>query len=312
MTEATRTDPATSDAWPLACPICEDGLAVRSRSLVCPNGHTFDIAREGYVHLLPPQHRRRGIEGDSPEMVHARRRFLEAGHYAPLRDRVVEVVAAALDSLGGGDEDRAAPTATTFETGGVPPDSRDRACVLEAGCGEGYYIGEVAERVDGPVFVGTDLSKAAVRLAARRYHGVRFVVADTHRRLYLLDASVSVLLNIFAPRNASEFARIVRPGGTLLVVVPATEHLASLRAELGLLDVQEAKEARVREQMEPTFVLESRDELRYPLELPPDTVADLVAMGPSAWHREAGANLPADSRTTEAAFVLMRFRRANR
>lgn len=276
----------TTDHCPLACPICGQALGGQGGTFRCPAGHAFDIAREGYVNLLPPQHRARGLKGDTVAMLHARRRFLDAGYYAPLLDLLVERVARA--------------------AGGHSP------CIAEAGCGEGYFIGGIATALKerfglASEAFGMDLSKAAVRLAARRYRGVTFFVGDVNRGICLESGSLRVLLDIFAPRNPAEFARVLAPGGQALVVIPAPEHLASIRAEFGLLEIQEEKERRVLERFAADFDLVEREELRYPLLLPPAAVADLIAMGPSQWHREPGWALPEGTPplATEAAFVVL-------
>jgi len=285
------------DAWPLACPVCEAGLRRKQGALVCPAGHSFDVAREGYVNLLPPQHRIRGIDGDVPAMLQARRRFLEAGHYRPLLEKLTAQVA---DSL----HDR--------DVRGLG--STHGACVLEVGCGEGYYVGHLANDLRGAgsaaEFVGADLSKSAARLAAKHYPETTFIVADVHRRIYLQDSRVSVLLDVFAPRNPVEFARIVEPGGTVLIVIPSALHLGNLRTELGLLDIQAGKETRVLEQLGDEFRLADRSELSFPIALHADAVSDLVEMGPNHWHRpEGSAFADGDAVTTLASFVILRLER---
>lgn len=280
----------------LTCPICTEPLRLYDGTFRCPAGHSFDIAREGYVNLLPPQHRTRGMEGDLPEMLRARRRFLEAGYYAPLRDLLAKRVAALLDE-GGNPE---GPSA------GGPP------CIVEVGCGEGYYIGGIGAMLRErygltPHLFGMDLAKTAVRLAARRYPDVTFFVGDVNRRIYLESGSLRVLLDIFAPRNPAEFARVLAPGGRALVVIPAPEHLASIRADFGLLEIQEEKEQRVSERFAEGFDLVHREELRFPLQLPTRGVADLIAMGPNQWHMEPGWVMPERTTqlSTEAAFVVL-------
>jgi 23S rRNA (guanine745-N1)-methyltransferase len=284
--------------WPLACPVCGEALAEQDGTLSCSAGHSFDIAREGYVNLLPPQHRARGIEGDLPSMLQARRRFLEAGHYRPLMARLADDVEELL-------LDRTAARAA----------SEHGPCVLEVGCGEGYYLGSLADKI-GPaanpraVFVGTDLSKSAVKLAAKRYPLCTFFVADVHRRIYCLDQTVSVLLDVFAPRNPVEFARVLEPGGSALIVIPSAEHLASARAQLGLLGIEEDKEGRVLERFGEAFELVDRAELSYPIELSAESASDVVSMGPSHWHRAQGAtDAIAEPITTEASFVILRLGR---
>ncbi len=272
----------------LECPVCQQTLAREGSTLRCESGHAFDVAREGYVNLLTSQHRRRNIEGDPAEMIAARRRFLEAGHYARLRDALAERTAAVLARMEAG----------------------ARACVAEIGCGDGYYVGTIAELAaaayDNVAFLGSDLSKPAVRSAAKRYPDVTVFVADTHRRIYLRSDSVDVLLDVFAPRNAEEFARVLSPTGRALVAIPAEDHLASLREQLGLLGIQEAKERVITEQFEGKLRLVDRTEVRHPLSLTAEAVGDLVAMGPNRWHQGETPAAPEAAETT-ASFVVMEF-----
>lgn len=297
-TVAVSRTGSPTQRWPLACSMCGEALAEKDGALSCSAGHSFDIAREGYVNLLPPQHRARGIDGDLPSMLQARRRFLEAGHFDPLMTRLASVAEELL-------RDREAAHVS----------SEHGPCVLEVGCGEGYYLGSLAERIGaavGPraVFVGTDLSKSAVKLAAKRYPRCTFFVADIHRRIYLQDQTVSVLLDVFAPRNPAEFARILEPGGLALIVIPSAEHLASARAQLGLLGIEEDKEGRIRERFGEAFEPLDRAELSYPIELSAESAADVVSMGPSHWHRAQEAAEPiVEPITTEASFVIMGLRR---
>jgi 23S rRNA (guanine745-N1)-methyltransferase len=231
-------------------------------------------------------------------MLQARRRFLEAGHYNPLMIRLAADVEELL-------RDRDAAHGASEQT----------PCVLEVGCGGGYYLGSLAEKIGAvadsrTVFVGTDLSKSAVKLAAQRYPLCTFFVADVHRRIYLQDQTASVLLDVFAPRNPAEFARVLEPGGCALIVIPSAQHLASARAKLGLLGIEEDKEGRVLERFGEAFELLDRAELSYPIELSAESASDVVSMGPSHWHRAQGAtDTIAEPITTEAAFVILRLGR---
>jgi len=274
--------------------VCEQALSRDASALVCPSGHAFDIAREGYVNLLTSRHSTRGIEGDTLAMLAARRRFLEGGWYDPLLGAVTREVAAAL-------ADQSEPVVT----------SDARRCVAEVGCGEGHYLGGIARALGDPpvAFVGADVSKGAARLASRRHPEATFIVADTNRRLYLRDGSVDVLLDIFAPRNPAEFSRVLAPGGVALVVIPSPSHLASLRRELGLLGVEEEKETRVVERFGGFFDLADRTELEFGLDLTADATRDLVEMGPNHWHASRKPD-PCAGGATEASFVLLRFRHA--
>jgi len=231
-------------------------------------------------------------------MLNARRRFLDAGHYRPLLDALGESVAAALQDLG---------------PAHLGPERR--TCVLEVGCGEGYYLGNIASTYRGGAdthmaFLGADVSKAAARLAAKRYSEARFIVADTNRRIYVNSGSVGVLLDVFAPRNVAEFARVVVPGGCVVMVIPSPSHLGSIRSTLGLLGIEEDKEARVLDRFKEGFRLADRRELSYGLELTPESAQDLVDMGPNHWHdtgRVAAAGVAGFE--TEASFVILRLER---
>ncbi len=278
---------------PLLCPVCGAPLAQRDGVLVCPAGHSFDIAREGYVNLLAPAQARRAILGDEKAMLLARRRFLEAGHYAPLMAAINETVIRHVEAA-----------------------HLHIAYIVDAGCGEGAYLGALQAALEPRkgeyVFTGIDIAKDAARLAARRYPGIRFVVADITGRLPLPDASADVLLNVFAPRNPAEFRRVLAPGGLLLVVIPAPGHLASLRERFDLLGVEEDKRAHVAAQFTGGFTLDAAAELGFSLALDAAALLDLVQMTPNYWHlapetREALAS--AAPLETQAAFELLSFRR---
>jgi 23S rRNA (guanine745-N1)-methyltransferase len=289
-----RTKP---DAWPLACPVCDAELERGLETLACSAGHAFDVAREGYINLLLSQHRVGRIDGDVADMLRARRRFLESGYYRPLYELLVTKVTEVL-------QDR---HPARLDPG--------RACVFEVGCGEGYYIGSIARELRSAAspktaFVGMDLSKAATRLAGKRYRDVLFFVADVHRRIYLQSGSVSVLLDVFSPRNPAEFARVLEPGGCVLIVIPSESHLGSLRTKLGLLKIQADKERQVLERFTNDFSLVDRRELRYPLELPAAAAEDLVNMGPNYWHRSGDSvGVGGHPVAIEAAFMVLHLQR---
>ena len=260
--------------WPLTCPVCSQALHHEPGTLKCPAGHSFDIAREGYVNLLTDADRERGIDGDSRAMLHARRRFLEAGYFAPLLDALRHEIAGA-------------------------------RCVLEAGCGEGYYIGGLAH--DNARFIGIDISRDAVRMAAPRHRLATFAVANVRRRIYVEPSSVEVLLSIFAPRNPAEFARVVIDGGSVIIIVPAPAHMADVRAAHDMLDIELAKEERIQQQFADAFTIVQRRVLEFPVELSADALRDFIMMGPTARHHAAdGVTAGA---ATLASFVLLRLQR---
>lgn len=270
----------------LACPHCQTELRRDDTALKCTNGHTFDMAREGYVNLLLQKR-----AGDAKEMLRARRNFLEGGFYAPLADAVNELVRAHL------------------------PDTSGPLHILDVGCGEGYYLDRLrnalAPRQDG-YYTGMDVSKEAIRMAAKRYRQLLFAVADVKQRLVLADQAIHAILNIFAPRNASEFARVAVAGGILIVVIPGPEHLLRLRSTLGLLGMEEQKQQRVEEQFADHFELVKSCAIAYSMHLNREAIEQVVMMTPNYWHltdeiRQAMREM--EEVETEAEFIVMVFRR---
>jgi 23S rRNA (guanine745-N1)-methyltransferase len=185
---------------PLACTVrgCGAGLERRERAFVCAGGHSFDVARSGYVNLLQPQDRRSLAAGDSKDAVEARARLLAKGVGRGLIDEVARRVAAlGLD---------------------------ERAWVVELGSGSGEVLGTLGGRG-----IGLDLSVAAAEHAARRFPDRTWVVANADRRLPLLDSCVALVLSVHGRRNPEECARVLAPGGHLLAALPAPDDLAELR-----------------------------------------------------------------------------------
>jgi len=257
----------------LACP--HDGAALfeDARVLGCPNGHRFDLARQGYATLLPgrPAH-----GGDTPAMLDRRQRVHEAGLLAELHAAVVEAARA-----GDGARERADPQRDGTSGHGRPP-----GIVCEVGAGPGTYLAAVLEALPDRAGLAVDVAKAAARRAARCHPRASAVVADVWAGLPLHAGSVAVLLDVFAPRNAAEFARIVAPGGTLVVVTPEPRHLAELRAHFGMLDVPAGKGERVAAELTPHFLTRAVNRIDTTTLVPPGLTLDLATMGPSGHHLE--------------------------
>jgi len=236
-------------------------MAETDGSLSCRAGHAFDIARQGYVSLLPSGWR--GEAGDTAAMVRARERFLAAGHFAPLASRLADLAAGqAADSPG---------------------------CVVDAGVGTGYYLAAVMERLPDRVGLGLDVSKYALRRAARAHDRVGAVGCDIWHGLPVADSVAVVVLNVFAPRNAAELARVLHPSGRLLVVTPSSAHLGELVSDLDLVTVDEHKPRRLAEQLGHSFEFVDRQEVTATTSLSRDEVESVVRMGPSAWHADSEA-----------------------
>jgi 23S rRNA (guanine745-N1)-methyltransferase len=301
----------------LACPHCGAGLTLDGQ-VRCARGHGFDVARQGYVNLLSGK---ASVSGDSPEMVAARAAFLDAGHYAP----IMRAVAAAAGPASGCVADLGAGTghylaavldAADHETDHEAGRSAEHVAGRAAEGATGHVAGERLAREAGKlVGVALEISKPALRRAARAHPRAAAVACDTWGTLPVRDRAISVALNVFAPRNPAELARIVAADGVVVVATPATAHLAELVAALDLLTVAPDKAQRVAEQLAPAFTVSTQDTCEYELALSHADVVSLVGMGPSAWHVGADAlakrvaALPEPVRTT-ASVVVTAFRRA--
>lgn len=240
----------------LRCPLCGDALTRQAGACRCTTGHSFDLAREGYVNLLPVQDKHSKAPGDDKTMSAARRAFLDRGYYAPLRQALAELAVA--------------------RTG-------DRPTLLDAGCGEGYYTSGVVQALAAagkqPLAAGIDISKFILKAAARRESGVEFAVASSYR-LPLAAEQVDLLLNCFSPLALEEFRRVLRPGGVFLYVVPGAQHLWEMKEIL----YENPYPNEEKETPYPGF--------RYETVVPVDAVAhldrredvqNLFAMTPYAW-----------------------------
>ncbi|MFI7242816.1 putative RNA methyltransferase [Streptomyces qinglanensis] len=248
-------------AGTVRCPVCGDSLEVAERALRCPDRHTFDIARQGYVSLLSGA--KRAANADNASMVLARTAFLEAGHYAPLTGALARITA----SLG----------LPAQDGGGM---------VLDAGAGTGHYLAAVLEALPGAVGLALDASTYALRRAARAHPRAGAASWDVWRPFPVRDGCADVVLNVFAPRNGAEFRRVLKSHGALLVVTPTERHLRELRGALGLLEVDPDKEERLERTLSGHFERERAEVLEYPLALSSADVANLAAMGPAARHVE--------------------------
>ncbi|MFC4563883.1 putative RNA methyltransferase [Nocardiopsis mangrovi] len=242
----------------LACAHCGAGLAPAGGALRCDQGHGFDVAREGYASLLTG--RRPAGTGDTADMVAARQAFQEAGHYAPLARRI------------------SALTGEYAPAGGL---------VADIGAGTGRYLAAVLDDHPGAAGLALDVSKYALRRAAKAHPRAGAAACDAWRGLPMRDGTAAVLLNVFAPRDGAEFHRVLRPDGALIVAGPTTRHLAELTGALGLVTVDPRKEERMGRTLGERFAREHREELDVPLLLPHGDIATAVGMGPSARHLSA-------------------------
>ncbi len=250
------------------CPHCTEPLQTIEREFVCINNHHFDLAKEGYVNLLPPNAKASKDPGDSVDMIHARTQFLQKGYYHPLADAVATLC--------------------------IQYVNNKKGVIADIGCGEGYYTQYMYRKMIAsgwhPSVTGIDISKHAVRAAAKQEKDIQYAVASVVH-LPLMNTSVDLLMNIFAPRHFPEFSRVLKPGGTILIVSPGPKHLQGLKSALLLSET---------EHDEPTFipeegillVEEKRVESSMTLTSPED-ILHLCMMTPFWWKmtREGRENI---------------------
>lgn len=261
------------------CPLCSADaptdveLLQTASSFRCAAGHCFDIAREGYVNLLPVQQKKSLSPGDTLDSLRARRRFLTQGFYQPLRDALVTHLAS---------------THT----------------VIDLGCGEGYYSAAMAA-VAAEV-IALDIAKPAIRLAAKTYPALRCAVASV-AAVPLPVACADVITSIFAPVPLAEMQRLLKPGGFAVVVTPAPAHLFAYREAL-FEQVRDHEPSKFAEASRAHFHVISQSEIRYSIDLNQAALNDLLAMTPYAYkaspaRRQAVA--ARDTLHTEAAFSVL-------
>jgi 23S rRNA (guanine745-N1)-methyltransferase len=250
----------------LRCPHCRADLrlATTGRTVCCPNRHSFDVARQGYLNLLPGD--ARTGRGDSPAMVAARAAFLGAGHYGEIIDAVV--------------------AAAAFTGRDDPSDSGGDGCCIELGAGTGNYLCRVLDAAPRRTGLALDVSVHAARRAARAHPRMGAVVCDVWTTVPVRSSVAAVVLSVFAPRNGPEIARVLRPGGGLVVVTPTTAHLAELVDALDLISVDERKQERLDDQLGPFLSAESARPFARVMRLGHADIEALVAMGPSARHTD--------------------------
>lgn len=273
----------------LICPVCLSPVERTERTLICPRGHSFDLARTGYVNFMKTKH-----PGDTREMLDSRRRFLDRGHYDRIGQHVSECAASHLDLI-------------------LTTDHSETRNLVDAGCGEGHYLGMVQSllrsRGHGEVaYLGIDSSRDACRLAAQRYQNAHFAVSDLKDFIPVADGSIHLLLDIFAPRSPTEFQRVLAPDGLVIVVIPQPHHLAELLSSFPLIGIEGNKAEHVVTRFEPLLQLVERAPIEYQRSLPPEDVVDLVGMSPSHRHLTAPLPIPLGPLTVTIAVEVLTFR----
>jgi len=271
----------------LACPLDGAPLHCTGSTWRCATGHSFDIASQGYTNLLPVQNKRSRDPGDSKAMVAARRRFLTAGFYQPIAAAVNQAVLAQL------------PLSTT-------------ASCLDAGCGEGYYLRELAAATGHEqtlALLGLDISKWAVQSAAKQDQRPTWVVGS-NANLPVQSGTLDRVLCIFGFPVYGEFARVLKPDGQLLQVDAGPDHLRELREII----YPSLKPERAADRQSPEgFTRLSTDTVRYHLDLTgAEQIADLLAMTPHLYRANAEGRAKAAALTALSVTVDVRLSRFGR
>jgi 23S rRNA (guanine745-N1)-methyltransferase len=251
----------------LTCPVCDAGLTPGRGAIRCANNHSYDIARQGYVNLLSGG--ARAGTADTAAMVRARAAFLAEGHFTSLAELLADHVTNAIEGAS------------------ECPEPTDSGLIVDAGAGTGYYLTTALDRSSAALGMAIDISKFAARKTARAHPRIGAVVADLWGPLPVRSTAAHAILNVFAPRNPTEFHRILRPDGALLVVSPTARHLQEVVRPLQLLAVDDDKTRQIDSLFAERFELVDRVEHEIGLPLSHPAVETLVRMGPSARHRSS-------------------------
>jgi len=253
----------------LRCPVCRQPLSLAVASYQCPAHHAFDVARQGHVNLLLAHKKHSKTPGDDQAMVRSRRRFLDHGHYCRVSDALNSAIADGCAAL--------LPTTV--------------ANILDAGCGEGYYLQRLRaalarEGAAAPLpitYFGVDVAKYAVQQATQRDRGVAWFVASIND-LPFMDGSLDFVLNVFSPANIGEFSRILKATGSLVYLSPGPRHLNGLR-EIIYPVTREHEESTISEKAREHFSPPTLTRVNYQLELGSrEEIMDLLAMTPYYWN----------------------------
>lgn len=272
----------------LADPVDGTALTLCDGALQSASGNSYPIAEAGYVTLAGGSGLR--YTGDDAAMIQARELFLSRGHYGPFVEAVSNHVHYALDESQLADH--------------------ERPVICEVGAGTGYYLAHTLDDVAESRGIGIDVSVPAAEHLAHCHSRAGAVVADAWARLPLREASIDVITVVFAPRNAAEFARVLKPGGQVIVLTDDAGHLAELREPLGIIDVERGKVDRMIEQAAGHLVpIGEPETVQFRMTLDQESIAHQIGMSPSARHihpdvlAERIAALPKQMEVTARAVI---------
>ncbi|WP_269491201.1 putative RNA methyltransferase [Acinetobacter baumannii] len=266
----------------LMCPVCRQRLELVSKTWRCEQGHSYDIAKQGYVNLHVVQHKHSKNPGDTPESVDARRAFLQGGYYQPLQQAVVHLL----------------------------KDLKAKM-VLDIGCGEGYYTSAMQQVVEQ--CIGVDIAENAVQRAAKLNDKVTWVVG-TGATLPVIDQSMDVCTSLFSPIPQTEILRVLKDDGYLIVVTPATDHLYAMREAL-FEQVNPHTPQKFVEQLQDLFELKEQQVIDAPLVLDQQALKNLIAMTPYAYKASPERRMQLEQKAhlqVTASFQIYLFQKRNK
>jgi 23S rRNA (guanine745-N1)-methyltransferase len=240
------------------CPVCNERLAKQQKQYVCTNAHSFDISGKGYVNLLLANQKKTKDPGDNKEMMENRRSFLNKGYYLRFSDRLNEVIYSYLE--------------------------HSPSYVLDAGCGEGYFISKLKNKLtsfnDKTIyFYGIDISKSAINYAIKRDNSINFAVGSNFN-LPIMNKSMDCIIRNFAPGDITEFHRVLKESGKLVIVTPGIEHLFELKEIL----YENARKHEVKDNKFEGFNCIDHQEIKYTILLEnSEDIRSLITMTPYYW-----------------------------
>lgn len=251
------------------CPVCNNRLVKGEAQYCCENRHSFDIGHNNYVNLLIDNQKKSKDPGDSKEMMESRRKFLNGEFYELFSNSLNQIISECINN--------------------------NDMVILDAGCGEGYFLTKLKEYIEKSLgfhnvgFYGVDISKTAVKYAAKRDKQANFIVGSNYK-LPVTDKSVDIVIRNFAPGDGKEFHRILKDDGILIIVTPGEEHLFELKEQL----YEKARKHEIKENGYSEFKLDKHHEIKYSIELDNnDDIKNLITMTPYYWsiHHEVRENL---------------------
>jgi 23S rRNA (guanine745-N1)-methyltransferase len=253
-----------------SCLVCEKELIKEEERYVCENNHSFDISKEGYINLLPSNQKKSKNPGDDKQMIRSRREFLDLGYYDPISEALNE------------------------EIWKLMPRNDDKFRCLDLGCGEGFFLWKLRQVLNikdtqaNYDFYGIDISKPAIRYAAKRDKLSHFAIASIYK-LPILDSTMDCVTRIFAPKSYAEFSRVLQPEGLLHMIVPESEHLMSLKR----LIYEEAKRHVQADdpELNKFFTMLEQINIKYTISLEDsDSILKLINMTPYYWNMSKNAS----------------------